>query len=82
MMWRLIPGPIRRALAWVAGAIGFAALAWSLGRREGRQRGATEADKRQAQGYTDTRKRADEVEISDDTGLLRDSLRARNPRKP
>lgn len=81
-MWRLIPGPIRRAVSWLLGALGFAALAWSLGRREGRQRGATESDRRQAQGYTDTRKRADDVEIHDDPNALRDWLRARDPRKP
>ena len=82
MIWSLIPDWLMTLAA--AGITGFVALLvgqWR-GERKGQSQANAEADKRQAQGYTDTRKRADEVEISDDTGLLRDSLRARDPRKP
>lgn len=69
-MWRLIPGPIRRALAWVAGALGFAALAWSLGRREGRQK----ADLKRAEGNVKAAKKSKDtrhdMETSDDSRLV------------
>lgn len=42
-MWRLIPGPIRRAVSWLLGAIAFAFVMRGIGRREGRQKANTDA---------------------------------------
>lgn len=73
-MW-LIPGPIKRALSWLLGAIGFGLLAHSLGKREGRQRADTAALK----DYQKTRKRIDEADIvGDDPDAARRWLHERS----
>lgn len=58
-MWRLIPGPIRRAVSWLLGAIVFAFVMRGIGRREGRQG----AYLRRAEGYQKTRKKMDDADI-------------------
>jgi len=74
MIWALIPGPIKRALAWLlAGLVAFAGV-WGMAKRDSRRETALEA----AERYAKTRKRMDDVETgTDDPALLRDWLRER-----
>lgn len=37
MIWRLIPGPIRRAVSWLAGALMFGLFMRHIGRRDERK---------------------------------------------
>ena len=75
MIWAIIPGPIKRALAWLlAGLVAFAGV-WGMAKREQRQQTALEA----AEAYAKTRKAIDNAEIpSDDPAVLRDWLRSRD----
>ena len=82
MIWSLIPDWLVAAAA--AGLTGFVALLvgrWT-GKREGKAVERAEADRREAQGYAETRKRADETDLGDDPAVLREWLRNRDPRKP
>jgi hypothetical protein len=66
----MIPGPIKRALSWIVGAVGFGLLAHALGKREGRQKAATaraDANVKAAQRAKETRY---ETETSDDQRLI------------
>lgn len=69
-MWRLIPGPIRRAVSWLLGAIVFAFVMRGIGRREGRQK----AELKRAEGNVKAAKKSKdirhEIESSDDQYLI------------
>lgn len=76
MIWALIPGPIKRALAWlVAGLVAFAGV-WGLVRRDVRREAALEA----AEQYRETRERIDHADSPSDPDLARDWLRKRGQR--
>jgi hypothetical protein len=69
MMW-LIPGPIRRAIAWLGGAIGFSFLMYGMGQRNKRLKelaDRAEANLKAAKRAKDTRH---EMETSDDQRLV------------
>ena len=64
MIWPLIPGPIKRALAWLA--VGLVALAgtWGLAKRDARRGAALEA----ARGAIKSHEVRNDVEASIDHG--------------
>lgn len=76
MIWALIPGPVKRALAWIS--VGVVALLgmWGLAKRDSRQKAALEA----AEAYRKTRERIDHVESPSDPDLARRWLRERGER--
>lgn len=76
MIWAIIPGPIKRALAWLAVAFGAFWAIRVTAKREARTEAALEA----ANDYAKTRKAIDHADIpSDDPAVLRDWLRSRDP---
>ncbi len=62
MIGLLIPGWLKRAVAWALGGLVVAAGIFGLGRREGRLRAKSEAEK----GYRKTREKIDEADIVGD----------------
>lgn len=78
MIWAIIPGPIKRALAWLlAGLVAFAGV-WGLAKRDARRGAALDA----AKGYIKTRKDIDNAtdDLPSDVYDLRQRLRERDPR--
>lgn len=75
--WRLIPGPIRRGVSWLLGAVVFALFFRNIGRRDERHKATNKA-------LTDnikTRKRMDEADIvGDDPDAARRWLHERSKR--
>jgi len=65
----LIPGPIKRAVAWLIAGLAVLWAAWGLGRRDARQKAAMDAEK----AYRETRKEIDHA--TDDIPLEPDLLR-------
>ena len=78
MIWALIPGPLKRALAWLM--VGFSAIAatWGLAKRDARRGAALDA----AKDHIKTRERIDNApnDLPDDTAGLRRWLRERGDR--
>jgi hypothetical protein len=70
MMWRIIPGPIRRALSWLAGAAAFGLIAHQMGKRAANTKATTdrlEANINAAHRAKETRHA---IETSDDQRLV------------
>jgi len=68
-----------RVKMWAAMAGAFlVALAGAYFR--GKSSAVASAERKRLKGYVDTRKRIDEVDVGDDTGVLRDWLRDRGQR--
>ena len=66
---------------WIGGAVAaLVAIAgvWMAGGKSQRQRSKIDAQS----GYINTTKAVQDVEISDDIGVLRERMRERDPRKP
>ena len=66
---------------WIGGAVAaLAAIAgvWMAGGKSQRQRSKIDAQS----GWIKTTKAIQDVEISDDIGVLRERMRERDPRKP
>jgi hypothetical protein len=77
MWWTLIPDWIITAgAAGLTGLVAFLFGAWRQDRKS-RQR---EVNKR-LEGYINTRKEIDEIDLGDDPAVLREWLRNRNPDK-
>lgn len=78
MIWTILTrNPVARFIAWaVAGLVAVAGV-WVAGRRSG----ATRAENKTLQGYVETRKATDEVDMGNDAGLVRDGLHKRDPNK-
>ena len=79
MIWALIPGPIKRAVAWLlAGLVAFAGV-WGMAKREQRQQTALEA----AEAYAKTRKEIDHApDFGNDADIGRRWLHERDANKP
>jgi len=78
MIWGLlVPAWLRRFVAWAVGGLAVAAGIFYAGKRDARQKAKMAA----LQGYKKTRKGMDDVQIDDDTGVLRDRLRTRDTNK-
>jgi Na+-transporting methylmalonyl-CoA/oxaloacetate decarboxylase gamma subunit len=69
-MWRLIPGPIRRAVSWLLGAIAFAFVMRGIGRREGRQKAELKRAEGNAKAAKKSKDTRHEMETSDDSRLV------------
>ena len=84
MIGLLIPGWLKRAVAWAVAAAGAVLGAWALGRREGRSRAKSDAVARDAKAAKKTAERiADEsVRYDDDADAARQRLRDRDPGQP
>jgi hypothetical protein len=50
-MWALIPGPVRRALSWLMGALLFGLLMLGMGKRQERQKATTQAIKQEIKAH-------------------------------
>lgn len=78
MIWAIIPGPIKRAMAWlVAGLVAFAGV-WWLAKRDARRGAALDA----AKEYRETRERIDHAtdNLPSEPIDLREWLRKRGQR--
>ena len=77
MTWLLsLPGAVKR-WAIIAGAALLAALGlYAKGRSDGKSNELRKADR----AYRETREKMDAVDIGDDAGALRDSMRQRGKR--
>lgn len=76
MIWALIPGPVKRALAWFLAGLAAVAGVWGLAKRDARQKAALDA----AKEYRKTRERIDHVETPSDPDAARRWLRERGER--
>ncbi len=79
VIWAMVPGPIRRALAWVlAAGVALIGLRFAF-RREVKRETALEA----AERYAKTRKDIDDATdtLGDDPAVLREWLRERGQSK-
>lgn len=76
MIWALIPGSIKRGLAWLAVAFTALAATWGLAKRDARQK----ADLDAANGYIKTRARIDHAtnDLPSDPDDLRKRMRDRD----
>jgi predicted membrane metal-binding protein len=75
MIWALIPGPVKRFMAWLIAGLAVLWAAWGLGRRDARQKAALWSEK----SYRETRERIDHAtdDIPLEPDLLREWLRQR-----
>ena len=74
--------PLTQVAPYVAGALALIG-AWFMARRSGKQDAKRETALDAAERYAKTRKAMDNAGTgNDDVGLLRDSLRKRDPGKP
>ena len=62
MILALIPGPVKRAVAWLLAGLAVLWAAWGLGRRDARQKAALDA----AQGANKSHEVRNEVETDVD----------------
>lgn len=69
MIWAIIPGWLKRALAWLVAGLGIIWAAWLAGKREARRETALEAAERIAKAEI-KRGRIDDG-IDQDTDLVR-----------
>jgi hypothetical protein len=78
MIWAIIPGPVKRAMAWLLAGLGVVAGVWGLAKRDARRGAALDA----AEGYIETRKEIDDAtdNLPADDMQLRERLRQRDPR--
>lgn len=77
MIWTIIPGPIRRALAWAGVGIALLWAAWVGGKRDARQEAAlSEAEDIARAEVTRGRIDHDLDQIQDDAGLVARAMRA------
>lgn len=78
MIWAIIPGPVKRFMAWVLAGLAVLWAAWVAGRREARQKAALEA----ARDHIKTTERMHNAadDLPDDDLRLREWLRSRSKR--
>ena len=71
MSWLLaiIPGPIKRALAWAAAAVLALLGAWVAGRRDGRQAAKSDAIRKDAKATQDAMEVRNEVDQKSDADV-------------
>lgn len=50
-LWAMVPGPIRRALAWAVGGIALLWAAWGAGKRDAQQEAALSDAKDDARAH-------------------------------
>ena len=73
MIWAIIPGPVKRALAWLLAGLVAVAGVWGMAKRDARRETALEAAERIA--AAEIKRGKIEDDIDQDTDLVR---RARN----
>lgn len=78
MIWAIIPGPIKRFMAWLSVGLAVIWAAWAAGKREARQKAALGA----ARGHIKTTERMHNAadDLPDDDLRLREWLRKRSQR--
>lgn len=70
-LWALVPGPIRRAMAWAGVGIAVLWAAWGAGKRDARQEAAlSEAEDIARAEVTRGRIDHDLDQVQDDAGLV------------
>lgn len=74
MIWPLIPGPVKRFMAWLLAGLVALWATWAAGKRDARQKADLEAET----AYRKTRERIDHA--TDDIPLDPDGLRKRGQR--
>ena len=79
MIWAIIPGWLKRAVAWLAAAFGVIGGAWLMGKRDARRGSALEA----AEAYAKTTKEIDNAPVfGDDDDYARRVMRERPADQP
>ena len=72
MIWRALVGAVSKLFLFVAMLV----ASWFGGRKSAQ----TDAKQEELEGYVETRKRMDEVDVGDDPAVLREWLRERGKR--
>ena len=73
-LWALVPGPIRRALAWAGVGIALLWAAWGAGKRDARRNAALRAAEAIARAEVTRGKIEDDIQ--DDVDLVARAMRA------
>ena len=70
MWWRLIPGPIRRGVLWLLGAVAFALFMRNIGRRDEKHKATAKRAVENVKAAETAKDTRHEIETSDDQHLV------------